>query len=64
MKKVLEILYFGYGVLSCAIVINYIGRGLGLKSWQDIFTTTSFFSLNVIELLWLFIVYPVFWDLL
>lgn len=58
MKKVLEIFYFGYGILFCAAMMNWLGHTLGLTSWYDLLATMGFSALSALEWLWLFVVYP------
>jgi len=58
MKKLLEILYFGYTVLISAVIINLLGKYLGLKSWHDVFGSTYFSDLNLFNMFWLLAIYP------
>ena len=58
MKGVLEVLYFGYGILVFAAVINVLGKYLGLKSWYDFFGGLSFRDLSVTNVLYLVVMYP------
>jgi hypothetical protein len=57
-KKLGDIFYFGYGVLIFAIIINGLGRYLGMKSWHDLFGSTHFFDLGLIDMVWLIVAYP------
>lgn len=59
MKSLLEILYFGYGILVFAAIINVAGKYLGLKSWYNVFTGTSFRDLGTINVAYLVLIYPV-----
>ena len=58
MKKLLEILYFGYGVLIFAVIINLLGKYLGQKSWYDVFGPINFLDLNLFNMFWLIVIYP------
>lgn len=58
MKSLLQILYFGYGILLFAFVINVLSKTLGLKSWYDVFTGTAFRDLSSINIIYLVVLYP------
>lgn len=58
MKKILEIAYFGYGILIFAVIINWLGIYLNLTSWYDIFKAVNFGDLSPINMIWLAVIYP------
>ena len=60
MKKILEVLFFGYGILIFAAIINWLGKYLGMKSWYDLFETINFSDLDPVNMFWLIAVYPFF----
>lgn len=60
MKKLLELFYFGYGVLMFAAIINWLGKYLAMKSWYDLFGAINFIDLDPVNMFWLVVVYPFF----
>ena len=58
MKSFLQIIYFGYGILIFAALINWAGKAIGFKSWYDFFGGTSFGDLSAINIFYLVIAYP------
>lgn len=58
MKKIFEVLYFGYGILIFAAMINWLGKYGGMKSWYDLFGTIKFSDLGPVNMFWLIVVYP------
>lgn len=58
MKRVLEVMYFGYGILVFAAIINWFGIYFGLKSWYDLFGVINFHDLRLVNVIWLIVVYP------
>lgn len=58
MKMLIEIIYFGYGILIYAFAINWLSKYLGMKSWYDLFGKISFRDLSWVNILWLLVAYP------
>ena len=58
MKNIIEIVYFGYGILIIAALINWLGKLFNFKSWYDVLLTGNFRDLSFINMLWLGIIYP------
>lgn len=58
LKKIIRIAYFGYGILIIAALLNVSGRKLGLASWYDVMGSTSFGKLNLLNRVWLILIYP------
>ncbi len=58
MKLVLEVFYFGYGILICAVMINVLGTYLGMNSWYDLLGSMTFFELSLVNMFWLIVAYP------
>ena len=58
MRRLLEIVYFGYGILLLAAALNLAGRYLGMKSWYDVLGAVSLRDLGLANMLWLVAVYP------
>jgi len=58
MKKLLEIIYFGYTILIFAVIFHWISRYIGMKSWYNVLDTFNFRNLNSVNLFWLFVLYP------
>lgn len=58
MKNLLQIMYFGYGILIFAALINWLSKAVGFKSWYDFFGGLSFKELSVINIVYLVAIYP------
>ncbi len=58
MKTMLQITYFGYGILIFAALINWLSKAIGFKSWYDFFGGLSFGDLSAINILYLVVAYP------
>lgn len=58
MKNLFTIIYFGYGILIFAALINWVGKAVGFKSWYDFFGGISFGDLSAINVFYLVVAYP------
>lgn len=58
MKNIFKIIYYGYGILIFAAIINWLGKYLGMKSWYDLFGTLNFRDLSPVNMIWLIVAYP------
>lgn len=58
MKNIIEIAYYGYGILIIAAFINWLGKYFNFKSWYDVLITGNFRDISFINMLWLGVIYP------
>ncbi len=58
MKNIIEIAYYGYGILIIAVFINWLGKYLKFKSWYDVLTTGNFRDISFFNIIWLVVIYP------
>jgi len=49
-------LLYGYAILLSAIILNFVASKLGIKTWYEFILKPS--SLSLMDVVWLFAVYP------
>ena len=58
MNEWLTLLLRGYSILTVAILANMIANKLGITTWFDFIKTLRISELDMISLIFLFLVYP------
>lgn len=59
MKLTLRVILYGYLLLLFAILINFLSTKIGLTSWYDFLGTDGVYETSILNLFWLFLVYPI-----